>query len=357
MSSNTTTKTTKSTKSNKAAKSADKLNTIVETDNTDNTEQTTTTTETMHDFSSRFDKDHVFASNVLEAIEHLANSKVVSGFDLEKAWALFDTMSVKERHELNLVKAKKAKKSTAVTADNFVPEGTKKPRGVRDLFRSQFRLEQAKQKKQYTDAEFREAWDNITEKELQALTAQRDEMFKKYEEERKAQLKDKIALGEVDEKSPKSPPNAFFIFKDKVTTNPSNFLTKSEAAKFSEMKSKDQAKFLGEKYKLMKDNNDKLYQDLQSESDAMMPKHNFEKYEWKLRCSRRKLARAERLDEDVEKWKTTVLTLENEPPEGYEPTSASTSVDDGEAKPKVEVEVKVKEKGHKKGKKAKTSSK
>lgn len=327
MSSNTTTSNTNtksSAKSSAKASSNTPTNTNTNT-NTDTTTDSAANSGTMHDFTSQFDKSHVFASQALKVLSHLAESKLVLGFDMEKAWALFDTLTVEERKDSNALKARKVRKNAVVTSANFVPEGTKKPRGVRDLFRTQFRLAQAEQKKPYTDAEFREAWESISDKELEDLKQQRDEQLRKYEEDRVSQLQDKIDSGEIDEKPPKALPNAFFMFKEQVTSNPSNFLSKSEVTKFGAMKSTEQAKFLGEKYKTMKETNDKVYQAIHAELESLLPRHVAEKYEWKLRCARRKLARAERLDEDVDKWKTTVLNLENEAPEGYTPTAAATS--------------------------------
>lgn len=282
-------------------------------------------TEVMHQYTSLFDKDHVLASHFLECLEHVAKSSQVDGFDLEKVWTLFDKQSVEDRRKHIKTKALKAKRDAVVTVDNFQPEGVKKPAVPREMFRARFKLEQAKAGKEYKEAEFKEAWENIAAKDREALEAERAKLQEEYEAERQRQLDDAIAKGEVSEKRPKPLPNAFFLYKEQVTANPSRYLKPAEVKKFEGMKSTEQTKLLSDKYKLMKANNTSEYQELQKEIEGMVPLYTAEVYEWKVRSAKRLLNRAERLGEDVEKYQTELLNLENNPPEDYKPTSKNAT--------------------------------
>lgn len=326
------------------------------TKKSETTSTTETTTETMHDFTGRFNKDPVLASHFLECVEHLVKSERVEGVtDANSLWPLYDTMTLDDRKKAVDTALRKARRDAVVTEKNFVPEGVKKPAVPREMFRVQYKLDLAKAGKEYTEAEFKEAWDNVSAHDRDALQAKRDKLLEEYETERQRQLDEQVALGNVMEKPPKGLPNAFFLYKEQVTAKPSRFLKPAEVKKFDAMKSIDQTKFLSERYKAMKESNDKTYQDLVSEINDMTPLYVAEKYEWKVRCARRLLNRAERLGdtEEVDKRRTELLNLENNPPEGYKATSkdaTEVALPGDAAKP---VENKAKGKGKGKGKAAK----
>lgn len=300
--------------------SSNKSTTKTNTSSADNDDTTTMTL-----FTDSFNKDHVLASNFLECLEHLEKSKQVDGFDLEKAWSLFDTVDLDKRRELIKTQQRKARRAAVVTSDNFVPTGVKKPALPREMFRARFRLEQAKAKKEYCDAEFKAAWENISTKDRKALDDERAKLLDAYEEERQRQLDEQIALGNIAEKRPKSLPNAFFLFKEQVTANPSRYLKPKEVKEFESMKSIDQTKLLSTKYKDMKEKKTPEYQELEKEIESMVPLHTTEMYEWRVRNAKRLLNRANRLGEDVEKHEAELLSLENNPPEGYKATSKNAT--------------------------------
>lgn len=293
--------------------------------NTTTTNSTDTDDTVMTLFTESFNKDPTLATHFLECLDHLAKSKQVAGFDLEKAWALYDTETLEKRRELVKAQVRKAKKAAVLSEDNFVPVDVKKPAPPREMFRSQFKLKQAKANKEYHEAEFKEAWENISAKDRKALDDERNALLEAYNVERARQLNEQVALGNIPEKRPKNLPNAFFLYKEQVTANPSRYLKPAEVKKFTAEKSTEQTKRLSDNYKAMKENNTTEYQELLKEIQDMTPLHEAEVYEWRVRCAKRLLNRARRLEEDVDKYEAELLNLENNPPEGYKATSKTAT--------------------------------
>lgn len=320
---------------------------------TNTTSDSTDDTAVMHHYTDLFNKDPTLASHFLECLEHLSKSQQVDGFDLEKAWNLFDSTSLDDRKKHVKSQLQKAKRDAVPTTKNFVPVGVTKPPVPREMFRTQFKLSQAEAGKEYKEAEFKEAWENVSVKDREALEAKRDELLAAYNEERTRQVDEQVALGNLTEPKPKNVPNAFFLYKERALNNPSKYLSAAEVKKFKTMVSIDQTKFLSTKYQVMKDKKDTVYSDLMAEIADMEPLHTAEMYEWRVRTAKRHLAKAERLEDstEVDKCKTVLLNLENNRPTDYNATSKNaTDVASPESFAKVENKPATTSKGKGKGK-------
>jgi hypothetical protein len=271
-------------------------------------------------YTSRFDNNPKKAQEWMEALRHVCSQSEV---DIEELWATVDTMSIEEREK----KVKRQLKRVSNKAAQFKATTIAKPPNRMNLFRKRFKEECAENGDKYSKDTFAEAYAALSSDELAALDEEVAGLKAEYEADYEKERVKAIYNGDFTPPDIKRALSAYMIFGMCCHSKNNKYLPKSIIKKLNDMPSDmsfgDMGKFIKTLWSSLTAKQKEVFSKLNEEAKA---KYLFQVYERNIIIANGNIRRATR-EEDTDaatKFEEELVSLTDNPPEGYEAYTSSS---------------------------------